>query len=476
MVEYVYMKKSRSSLAFSLGLILGDVIAILGAYSLAYILRVRISDVPISEFVAAWPYFISLLALLPFIVLFFSLIGAYTADHRPRKLVQFTRIVIGALGAMLFLITIDYFMIEPIFPAKLVPLYGLLFSVLLLLVIRGGLHAARWIWWRRDHNLQSVVVIGDSRTARNIARSVGRRNSGYKVQAVVGDGRLQFTTHTSFAEAVKRKTPDIIIQVATSKNPALDEELVRYSIENYTQLKFVPSDVNDFPERVELELFMGDVPVLNIRQTKLIGWGRFIKHVFDFAVSALALLILSPLLLIIVVINSLVFGKAFFKQTRLTRGNQKFQLYKFQTVRKDLNGLSPEDAFRKIGRPELIKKYRENGDFLKDDPRYGAWARFLRTSSLDELPQLWNVFKGDISLIGPRALIPAELDGYDQKHLILNVRSGITGLAQISGRRDLPWEQRRKLDVYYVQNWSFWLDMQILLSTAWQVLTGRGAQ
>jgi lipopolysaccharide/colanic/teichoic acid biosynthesis glycosyltransferase len=172
----------------------------------------------------------------------------------------------------------------------------------------------------------------------------------------------------------------------------------------------------------------------------------------------------------------LVFGKAFFSQNRLTRNDQIFHLFKFQTVRKDLNGLTPEEAFKKIGKPELIKQYRDNGDFLPNDPRYGAWAKFLRKTSLDELPQLWNVFRGDISLVGPRALIPEELNGYHQKHVILTVKSGLTGLAQISGRRDLPWEQRRKLDIYYVQNWSFALDIQILLTTGWQVLTGRGAQ
>ena len=128
-----------------------------------------------------------------------------------------------------------------------------------------------------------------------------------------------------------------------------------------------------------------------------------------------------------------------------------------------------------MGKPELIEKYRANGDFLDDDPRVTPIGRYLRRFSLDELPQLFNVLKGDISLVGPRALIPQELNRYEQKHKILNVKSGITGLAQISGRRDLPWEQRRKLDIYYVQNWSFGLDIQFLFKTVRQVFTSRGA-
>ncbi len=129
-----------------------------------------------------------------------------------------------------------------------------------------------------------------------------------------------------------------------------------------------------------------------------------------------------------------------------------------------------------MGRPELIKEYRNNGDFLSNDPRVTKLGKFLRKTSLDELPQLWSVFRGDISLVGPRALIPEELNQFEHKHTVLNVKSGVTGLAQITGRRDLPWEQRRKLDVFYVQNWSFGLDIQILFKTAWQVLTGRGAK
>ncbi|HRQ87126.1 MAG TPA: sugar transferase, partial [Candidatus Saccharibacteria bacterium] len=244
---------------------------------------------------------------------------------------------------------------------------------------------------------------------------------------------------------------------------------------HFTEFKFIPSDTNELASQARLELFMSDVPVLDITQTALSGWGGIAKRLLDIFVSGIALIVLSPFLLIIALVNWMVFGRAFFKHTRLTYGNQEFQLVKFQTVRKDLNGLTPEEAFTKIKRPELIKQYRDNGDFLENDPRYGTWAKFLRKTSLDEIPQLWNVLKGDISLVGPRALIPQELEAYEQKHLILSVKSGITGLAQISGRRDLPWDQRRKLDVYYVQNWSFGLDLQILVNTAWQVIMRRGA-
>lgn len=470
------MRKHHNNAAFSLLLVVGDVLAILGAYSLAYIVRVKVDDAPVADFIPAQAYFMSLLTLVPFIILVFSLIGTYKNIDHQKKFSQIIRVLLGALVAMLCLITLDYFYEDPLFPAKLVPLYGLLFSIGLLGLVRVGLFTARWIWRRKEDNLRTVVIVGDTPTAASIAKSVKRRNSGYKLIGVVGDRRLKFTTHKDLKGAVRRKSPDIIIQVATNQQPLVNPELLEYAVKHFTEFKFIPSDADKLSSQAKLELFMGDVPVLDITQTALSGWGRIAKRVLDFTVSLIALIVASPIILIIAIINYFAFGKVFFKHGRLTFGDRTFQLYKFQTVSRHLNGLTPEEAFTKIGRPELIKKYRDGGDFLEDDPRYGAWAKFLRKTSLDELPQLWNVLKGDISLVGPRALIPQELETFEQRYLILSVKSGITGLAQISGRRDLPWDQRRKLDIYYVQNWSFGLDLQILVNTAWQVIMRRGAQ
>lgn len=476
MVKYTQMNKHHNSIAFSLTLIITDILAIIGAYSLAYILRVKLSDAPVVEYVAAWPYFLSLLSLIPFILILLVLLGTYSQNKNQGRFGQLTRIILGAIGAMLFLITIDYFSLDTIFPAKLIPVYALGFSILLLATSRSILYSLRWWWLRQENNLKQVIIVGDNSIARDIASGVDRKNSGYRVMAVIGDKRFKFTTHRQFNEAVKDKAPDVVIQVASSRTPTIDPDLLQYSLENYAEFKFIPSDVSDLPNKIDFEIFMNDILVMNIQQTPLAGWGRIAKRLLDILASGLALLLLSPILLFIAVANKLILGKVIFHHTRLTRGNREFQIYKFQTVRNDLNGLTPEEAFRKLGKPELIKQYRANGDALDDDPRYGRWSQFLRKTSLDELPQFWNVLIGDISLVGPRALIPQELNQYNQKHLILNVKSGITGLAQISGRRDLPWEERRKLDVYYVQNWSFALDIQILLNTAWQVIVGRGAQ
>lgn len=456
---------------------IGDALAVVGAYSIAFILRVKISDAPVVNAIAADTYLGSLLILLPFVIVIFSVVGLYRTIRNDSLISTIGKLLLGAFLAMLFMVFIDYFHPATIFPAKKVPLYGLVISIILLAVERSLLYLIRYLRNRTNIGLPSVLVIGDNETAKLLVRDIERPSSSYRLQGVVGDGRLKWTTYKTFDEAVANFLPNIIIQVTSADKPKVDNKILAFAQKHYIDFKFVPSDINDLSDHVEMELFMGDIPMMSVEPTRLVGWGRFVKRLFDIVASFIAIIVLSPIFLLVFIAEKITDPKAsaVFHQIRLTRGDQKFMLYKFRTQYAKYDGTTPEQAFKRIGRPELIKKYRDNGDFLDDDPRVTPIGKYLRRLSLDELPQLFNVLKGDISLVGPRALIPQELNKYEQKHKILNVKSGITGLAQISGRRDLPWEQRRKLDVYYVQNWSFALDIQILFKTVWQVFTSKGA-
>jgi lipopolysaccharide/colanic/teichoic acid biosynthesis glycosyltransferase len=188
------------------------------------------------------------------------------------------------------------------------------------------------------------------------------------------------------------------------------------------------------------------------------------------------LIVASPIMIVLALSIKLSDrGPVFFRQERLTRFNRKFIVYKFRSHRAELSkfGLTTEEAFKKLGREDLIEEYRRHGDQLTNDPRVTRIGRLMRKYSLDELPQLINVVKGDISLVGPRALVPYELEQSSKKNLILSVRSGLTGLAVISGVRDLSFAERRSLDVYYVENWTFWGDIVILAKTFWVVIRHR---
>ena len=215
-----------------------------------------------------------------------------------------------------------------------------------------------------------------------------------------------------------------------------------------------------------------------VKVTPLIGAARIAKRTMDIAFGLIATLVaLVPMIILWLILKFSDFKHSpIYSEYRLSRYNRRVKIYKFRSMKPEFSGLSPEQASEKRGHPELIKKYREGGDYIKNDPRVTKIGHFLRRTSLDELPQLINVLKGDISLVGPRALVPGELRDYGDRSLLLSVKSGLTGLAQVSGRRDISFEERRSLDLYYIQNWSFWLDLQILFRTVAVVLTGRGAK
>ena len=227
----------------------------------------------------------------------------------------------------------------------------------------------------------------------------------------------------------------------------------------------------------DLEL-IGDTPAIFVRITPLIGSARIIKRLSDIIISLLALVVTAIPMLIIWLLEKIAapHAPAIYASTRLSRYNQKVKIYKFRSMVPEYSSLTPEEAFTKMGKPELIKKYRENGDQIPNDPRITKLGKFLRATSLDELPQLINVLKGDISMVGPRALMPGELHHYGDRSLLLSVKSGLTGLAQVSGRRAISFEERRALDIYYIRNWSILLDLQILLRTVTAVILRRGAE
>ena len=234
----------------------------------------------------------------------------------------------------------------------------------------------------------------------------------------------------------------------------------------------------------ELEL-IGSTPVIMVKATPLVGSAKVAKRFMDIVLGTILFILASPIMLIIWLIIKLSTPKApaIYSEIRLSRYNQKVKIHKFRSMKIEYSGMSPEAAFKKMEKEgkikdaeSLIKQYRDNGDFLEHDPRITKLGRYIRATSLDELPQLVNVIKGDISLVGPRALVPGELRNYGDRSLLLTVKSGLTGLAQVSGRRSISFDERRALDLYYIQNWSIFFDFQIIFRTIKAVLGRKGAK
>ncbi len=454
--------------------------ALLAAFTVAYILRVKVDPRPLIEQIPAATYFKAVIVVLPLWILVQAFIGLYSQSVYEKRISEFGRLIVGSFIGILVVIGYDFVVGETLFPARLVPIYGLILGFTFLFLFRLFARMFRRLLYKYNIGISNVLVIGDTDATANISATISHTaTSGQFVLGTVERKTDRFTYYETFDEAIdKLKRPiHSIIQTELHRNQDLDNSILNYAQQHHVAYRFVPGNSDLFVGNIQVELFAG-LPVVAVHQTALIGWGRVLKRVFDLFISFFLLIVLSPVFLFVAILEKLFDprGKVFFRQTRLTRFNREFKVFKFRTQHSKFGKGTPEQDFELMGKPELAKEFRANGDSLPNDPRITKLGRFLRASSLDELPQLINVLKGDISLVGPRALIPAELDAYSKKHAVLSVKSGMTGLAQISGRKDIGFDERRQLDIYYVQNWSFWWDLVILAKTLRVVINGGGAK
>ena len=475
--------KNGISLIYTGLLIVADSLALIAAFAAAWFMRIHWTDKPFIQGISGEAYLGVFITLLPFWILTFALLGLYNSNIYEKRFSEFGRLAVGTFIGLLFIVFWEYVTIQPIFPAKMIPIYGFIIGFLLILLFRTIIRGFRTLLFRFNIGITNIVVIGNNPIAAELVATLQNSHlSGYRIIAVVGDKRKTDLApdFSSFEEAVEHLGNEHplhgVIQTELYANEDKNREILDYAQMHHLSYRFVPGNSELFVGNLEVDLFRSSIPVIAVHQTALFGWGRIVKRVFDIIVGGTLLLLASPFMLIIALVNKIVNGGVFFKQKRLTRFNQTFNVFKFRTQYKKYDGTTPEEAFTMMGQPELAKQYRENGDHLDNDPRITPFGKFLRTTSLDELPQLINVVKGDISLVGPRALIPQELATFGKKHTILSVKSGLTGLAVVSGRRNISFEERRKLDLYYVQNWSFWMDVTILFKTIRVIIAREGAK
>jgi len=219
----------------------------------------------------------------------------------------------------------------------------------------------------------------------------------------------------------------------------------------------------------DLEGFLG----LEVRQNLLNDWQQRFKRLLDICLSALGGLVALPFLLLIALLIRLDSpGKVLYGHSRIGRGGHPITVWKFRTMVADADQILGEYLDQN---PGCLSEWKANHK-IKSDPRITRFGKFLRKFSLDELPQLWNVLKGEMSLVGPRPIVTSEIQYYQQGFdLYKRVRPGLTGMWQVSGRTDVTYDERVRLDEYYVRNWSLWLDIYIIVRTVLVVLQGKGA-
>ncbi|HEY8999574.1 MAG TPA: sugar transferase [Candidatus Saccharimonadales bacterium] len=472
--------KNNASLIYNVCLVVGDFLALVAAFVVAYIVRVKVDTAPLIHTIHPLAYLGIFLGVLPFWILIFALLGLYDSNIYEKRFKEFGRLLVGSFIGLLFVVFWSFVSTQPIFPARLVPIYGFIFGFLFLLVFRNAARFTRTRLFNVGIGLTNVLIVGNTDTTGELVESLSGHRSGYRIIGVVGGkrhvGTRAIPTFPRFADFLKGNVKGVnsIIQTELYADESRNAEILTYAQEHHVSYRFAPGNTELFVGNIDVELFRSGLPMIVVNHTALLGWGRIVKRLSDLVFSALLIVLLSPLFLIIMMLEKFTEPHApiLYKPARLTRFDHSVHVFKFRTMKNAYNGITPEQGFAKLGRPELAKEYRANGDQLSHDPRISALGRVLRAASLDELPQLFNVFRGELSFIGPRALEAVELNQSDKKNLILSVKSGLVSLAVVAGRPGISFEERRKLDLYYVQNWSYWLDVTIFLKTL-RVIVGR---
>ncbi|MBI3948960.1 MAG: sugar transferase [Acidobacteria bacterium] len=353
--------------------------------------------------------------------------------------------------------------------------------------LRGLVRTAQ-LWLRqRGLNLIPSIIVGQGGLAALCCREIASRPQlGYRIVGLVSEGGTNLSlslpryptigTLTELPQIIKTYGIEEVFITDPSISPRLLFETIMQSW-RYSRTKFslVPNLLNTLPRKTELDQ-IGALPMVKLFQEPLRGPHRYTKRTADIVMSALGLLLLSPLLLVIYVVTKLDSpGPAFFRQERVGMDGRVFTLYKFRTMRVDADDETHRQHMRQLINGTIAAQ--TDGEVIygkvEDDKRVTRLGRILRPLSLDELPQLFNVLKGEMSIVGPRPPIPYEVEQYSDWHRKrLDVKPGITGLWQVSGRNRLPFDEMVQLDVYYIENWSLWLDFKIILQTLPAILRG----
>jgi exopolysaccharide biosynthesis polyprenyl glycosylphosphotransferase len=483
--------RKRSELLFSVVLVPLDFLALLGAFVAAYIIRVKLDDKPVAHPIAAMEFLQVLMIVLPVWILIFALSGLYSQSSLRGRLDEIGKVFVAVSGGVMFSILLDFLQPVSFFPSKAVPIYayglGLVFVLFSRTVVRT---LQRWLF-NYGIGVHNTLIIGSGEIAQRLAHDLSLARSGYRllgcIDSAAGAGKRMsgLKVYRSFDDAKKsfgRRSVDDIIQADSALEQEAILEAVNYATNHHITYRFVANQFGLYASNSVVGN-MGGVPMIEIRLTPLEGWGRIAKRMFDILGAVFGVIVLSPILLITIILAKIndPAGPLLFRHRRLSRNGKEVYVLKFRTMLwRYCDGpnrpyKTAEDTFRAMGRPELIKEFRKTQK-LDNDPRVSKFGQFMRRTSLDELPQLFNVLSGDMSLVGPRPSIPAELDHYgDRSASFLALKPGITGLWQISGRSDISYEDRVKLDIYYVENWSLVLDLKILIKTALTIFNGRGA-
>lgn len=449
-----------------------DAFIIVIAYTLAYFLKFYSGLLDSVKGLTAQQYFFALIFIVPGYLILYAAFQLYTAKRvQGRRLEMGNIIKANTIGLLLFIVVL-YVIRQQHFSREMIFIFYAV-NIFLELAFRNIIRHILRTMRKSGFNLKHILLVGYSRAAEEyIDRIKANPQWGYLVRGILDDDVERGTMYKGVK--VIGRIDNLFVILPQNR---LDEIAITLSIDKYSNLehivsmceksgvhtKFIPDYNNIIPTRPYTEDLLG-LPVINIRRVPLTNtFNIAIKRTIDILGSLVAIIIASPLMLLIAALVKLSSkGPVIFKQERVGLNNKPFQMYKFRTM-------------------EIQKSTEEAKAWTtKDDPRVTKVGKVLRRTSLDELPQLFNILKGDMSLVGPRPERPLfvekfkeEIPRYMIKH---QVRPGLTGWAQINGYRgDTSIRKRIEYDLYYIENWTMSMDFRIMFLTIFKGFINKNA-
>lgn len=418
-------------------------------------LRPVIYEIPFSR------YFINILVIALFWLIVFALSGLYNLKEKRHFSKEFSQIFL-ACSAVTMLIVLVIFFRREYFSSRFIILAGWIMSIAFVSLGRILVHFLELFYYKRGKGLEPILIFGSSDIGQKITVHIQKNTGlGYKILGTPKTVDELINNWSSKAHAIHQ-----IIQVDPNLPRSDILKLTEFCNEHQIVFRYVADIFGALSSNVKTEM-LGGIPVVTIAKTSLDGWGRVVKRLIDLIFAFLGLVVLCPFFMILALIIKLDSpGPVFVGLERVGERGKMFKLYKFRSMIKHAHKMKKD-----------LEKYNERkGPLFKieNDPRITRIGKFLRKTSLDEMPQLFNVLTGQMSLVGPRPHEPQEVAKYQKHHKqLLTIKPGITGLAQISGRSKLSFEEEAKLDIYYIENWSLVSDLQIILKTMPVVLSAK---
>lgn len=454
------MLKVHSRLFEHLTLV-GDLVIIAGCWVLAYYLRFFLGPIPVYHQVPPLEPYLALLG--PIVVVWaaaFRIFDLYRPRRLGSRLSEWVDVAKASTVGSLVLVAIMTFFFRSFEYSRLVILYFWIISIVLVSLSRAVFRESLRVARRQGHNLRYAVVVGAGELADTVIERLKLRpDVGIHVLGLVGDDKERFGPLTKWLggyadlrTVLDRYPVDHVILAIPHEDSFRLPMLLNEIGDDPVTIHVVPDIVRFSSLRGGVEEFEG-LPFIHLRESPLYGWSRVAKRGMDLCLGGLGLLVASPVMAAVALAIRLTSpGPVLYRQERMGLDGQRFRMLKFRTM--------PEDAEARSGpvwaRPQ--------------DPRRTRLGAFLRRVSLDELPQLWNVLRGEMSLVGPRPERPVfveefrrKIPGYMLRH---KVKAGITGWAQVNGwRGNTSLEERIRCDLYYIERWSLALDLKILWLT-----------